>query len=825
MKKFLLGCCLSAFHYVMFSQGTISGRITEKQTQEGLPRATVAVKGTPISVITDNDGNYLLQKIKPGKHTLTISYVGYITTEITVEVTDGITLPVNVPLEIDPRVGNTVVVTASNRREKIVNAPASISVLGVKDFEEFAGSNINELVSRVNGIQFQRSGIDWISFNVRNFNSGGNLKVLQFVDGRLNRAALSANLPIFNMGSYNKEDLERLEIVFGPQVALYGPNALNAVFNVITKDPRKYQGTTFALSAGNHYQFSGRFRHAEKINDKWAYKLNGEYSVGQDYKFYDSVYVTKYPPYDSCVPEHNVDFNFRHIRAEGYVYYSLTPKADIVVSAGAGKNNLLQPGRIQLIDVIHGFLQARLVHPSYFFAIANTFGDLGKLRQIVPYTRTFWQLTHQPNPLPPEAAEDIALKLSTGKEKSRRINIDAQYNYTFKNAGLFLVGGLNYQLEKPHGFGVNLLDSFQHIRITQYGAVLQAEKSLPWTMRFIGSMRYDHHSNYGDFFSPRLGLIKSFGENSLRITWGKAYATPNILSQYTNIGKVNFGNGEGIIYLPNGSSDSPENYKVTTPTKAEEISSWEFGYKGSIIKNLFVDITSYYNISKNYLNTQSVGGRAISAAGQKLYPAIPGMFVNGILQGASFACTGNYGLVRHYGLDVNLNYSFSNFINLTLQYSRFGSSITDSVLNNDANGDNIITKEERSLNAPEHKGMIGLNIQNLFRKKMFVNISTRLIQQYDAYNGLQIGTEAGKGKRGVVYMGNLPPAYKNFDWGPLGGFISFDVNAGYRINKMLSLNMSITNLLNTRQMEALGSPSIGRLIMFELKAHVPNKKE
>jgi len=66
---------------------------------------------------------------------------------------------------------------------------------------------------------------------------------------------------------------------------------------------------------------------------------------------------------------------------------------------------------------------------------------------------------------------------------------------------------------------------------------------------------------------------------------------------------------------------------------------------------------------------------------------------------------------------------------------------------------------------------------------------------------------------------------KNFDWGPLGGFISFDVNAGYRINRMLSLNMNITNLLNTRQVEALGSPTIGRLIMFELKVHIPIKKD
>ena len=136
--------------------------------------------------------------------------------------------------------------------------------------------------------------------------------------------------------------------------------------------------------------------------------------------------------------------------------------------------------------------------------------------------------------------------------------------------------------------------------------------------------------------------------------------------------------------------------------------------------------------------------------------------------------------------------------------------------------------EERSLNAPRNKGMIGLNFQELLKKKMFINISTRLIQQYDFYGGLQIGTEAGKGSRGRVYWedkSGQPKYYlKNFDWGPLGGFISFDLHAGYKINQMLSVNMAITNVLNSRQMEAVGSPSIGRLVMFELKINVPKIK-
>jgi outer membrane receptor protein involved in Fe transport len=187
--------------------------------------------------------------------------------------------------------------------------------------------------------------------------------------------------------------------------------------------------------------------------------------------------------------------------------------------------------------------------------------------------------------------------------------------------------------------------------------------------------------------------------------------------------------------------------------------------------------------------------------------------------------------VSGYGMDIGFNYSFSKIIRLALRYSWFGSDITDDNLKNDANKDGYVTLEETSLNAPHHKGVLILNFQNLCKQKLFVNISARLTQQYDFYTGNLIGTEEGKGRRGKVYCGNDPvtnqPRYyiKNFDWGPLGGFTIIDLSAGYKLNNMINLNMGITNLFNTKQLEFVGSPYIGRLISLELKVHVPNKKD
>jgi iron complex outermembrane receptor protein len=99
------------------------------------------------------------------------------------------------------------------------------------------------------------------------------------------------------------------------------------------------------------------------------------------------------------------------------------------------------------------------------------------------------------------------------------------------------------------------------------------------------------------------------------------------------------------------------------------------------------------------------------------------------------------------------------------------------------------------------------------------------VEKYDFYTGNQVGTAKGKGKRGEIDQGpGLAPVVVNFDRGPLGGFATFDLSAGYEVSKMVHVNAGITNLLNTDQIEFVGSPSIGRLIMLEIRAHVPGGK-
>jgi len=831
MRKFGLIIILCAFHNVLLSQsGSVHGKITDKQTNEPLPGATVAIKGTSSFVITNSVGYYALPKLSVGQINLIISFIGYENLELTLLVDDGGISNGDAALNLVDRIGNEVVVSASKRDEKITNAPASIRVIGKKELDEFAGSNVFELASYLQGIEFVRSSIDYVALNARGFNKAGNYKVLQIIDSRNSMTTTSTSLPMYNYSTLNKLDVDRIEIVVGPQAALYGPNAHNVVLNAITKDPRKYEGTTVAISAGNHLQVSSRLRHAAKIDRKWAYKLIVEYVAGKDFPFYDTVYVARIPGYDSSTAEKDVDFNFRRVRGEAHLYYSIAPKTDIIISGGISRNNSLgvtNAGRNQMIGVIPGFLQARYVHPNFFATIYNTWGKMGTSYAIYPYTTNFWNLSRGPGALPPEIAKDSALRKNMFYERNERLNGEAQFNYFFQRAGVYLVAGLSYQKEKPNSFGTSLVDLSKRIYVTQWGGVVQLEKKLPWDIRFIGAARVDNHSNFGNLFSPKLALTKTFNENSFRITWAKAYAAPSIFFQYANLSGITFGNGPGVKYMPNGFKFSDESIASTIPLKPEEIYTWEAGYKGTIAKKLYIDLNAYYGISKNFLGPPlEVSGRVILVGDIPVTPAFPGIVDNnGFLNNAKFNTFFNYGNVRSYGLDIGLNYTFDRTISLAIRYSWLGSDITSTNLRNDANKDGYVTLEETSLNAPQHRGVAILNFQNLCKQKMFISFAARFTGQYDFYSGNQIGTEAGEGKRGIVYRGNLPPLIKNFDWGPLGGFAVVDLGAGYKLNDMVNLNMNITNLFNVKQREFVGSPYIGRLISLELKVHVPNKKD
>ena len=842
MKKMISFILLiTSFNTILAQSVTLTGRVMDYETNKPLAGATVLDKQNNTQVTSNQEGYFKIANSQKGLMKIIISYAGYKPHEVSINNTRDENYIV-VHLSVNYKAGDEIVVSATKRPEKITDAPASIQVIGQKELQQFSGSNVGELAANVTGVEFVRMGVDNVSFNARGLNNAFNGKVFQMIDGRNSMSPLSGSLMMGNNVSVNKEDIEKVEILLGPQTALYGPNVHNALFNYITKDPRKYQGTTLAVTAGNQSQFSTRFRHAAKINDKWAYKLTGEYALGKEFEFRDTVRGVGggvYGPSDTVAER--IDFNFRRIRGEAHLYYNVTPKATVIASTGGSTNNTINThtgGHNQFIDMTNHYVQLRLTTPRFYATVYNAGADFGNSYSVTGYTRDFWNRTHsritdRNDPrfptqglLSAEEADTFAQHGNRFKETPRRFNAEAQYNYHFDKQKLFVVAGLSYQQDQPRGYGINLVDSFERIKINQYGAVLQLEKSLPWNFRFIGAARLDHHSNFGNFFSPKIAVIKEIGGGKLRLTWGRANSMPSVLYQYASIGGSFFGNGQGITYIPNGSKPGDESsYKRTTPLVPEQVTTWEMGYKGTFFKKLYVDVTCYNGVSDNFFTPSiQVGGRAVYVGDRRVThnPTFAGKpDQDGNLQNARFSAIFNFGDVKVYGVDLGTNYQFNEFLNIGLKYSWTGSNISDGPVENDANDDGWVTADEKTLNSPEHRGMAILNLENLFRQRAFASISARYVQQYDFYSGAQISTKAGEGKWGEIITPDGRRYAKNFDWGPIGGFTTVDIRAGYKPNSMIALVMGVTNLFNTQQREFAGSSFIGRLFSLELKLHIP----
>src|SRR5215203_7879 len=252
MRKVLLLLFAIVAQLCVWAQGTgkIAGKVTDA---EGAPLAgaTVTLRETNTSVVTDNAGLFSFGNVRNGRATLIISFVGFADVIHTVRV-DGNEASVDVRLNNNTRIGDEVVVTASKRPEKITRAPATVSVITARELEQTASFLPGELAAKIQGVEFVRAGVNGVGFNARGFNNAFNAKILQMTDGRNSMMAGGSGLPSGIMNTVIKEDIERLEIVLGPNSALYGPNAHNGIANTITKDPRKYQGTTIVLNAGNH---------------------------------------------------------------------------------------------------------------------------------------------------------------------------------------------------------------------------------------------------------------------------------------------------------------------------------------------------------------------------------------------------------------------------------------------------------------------------------------------------------------------------------------------------------------------------------------------
>jgi outer membrane receptor protein involved in Fe transport len=276
----------------------ISGNVKNSLNNENIPSVSIIIKGSSAGTYTDNKGNFKISGSYPFPVTLVFSSIGFASKEVAVE-----NISNNITVALDPvsALAQEVVVSASRLPQRILESPVSIERVSAAAIRNAAAPSYYDLLANLKGVDIVASSLNFKTPSTRGFNSSGNLRLNQLVEGMDNQSP-GLNFAVGSMAGLTELDVENMELLSGASSALYGPGGMNGTLLINSKDPFKYQGlsaqvkqgvmhiTDSAADASPYYDFS--FRWGQKVSEKFAFKIAGQFIqakdwVASDYSNYD----------------------------------------------------------------------------------------------------------------------------------------------------------------------------------------------------------------------------------------------------------------------------------------------------------------------------------------------------------------------------------------------------------------------------------------------------------------------------------------------------------------------------------------------------------
>lgn len=234
-------------------QGTVTGQVTDKSSQQPIAGAQVLIGGTSLQARTSREGRYTITRVPPGQYNVQVRLIGYATATRPVSVAAGETATADFALTAAAVPLDAVVISATGQeqlRRELGNTVGTIDAAKVT--EMVSPSNTADLLnSRIPGVEVMQSGGTTGTGSRIRIRGATSLSLrnepIIIVDGvRIDNTAQAGNLENFTGGQapsrlndLNPDDIESVEVVKGPSAAaLYGTDAANGVIQIRTKQGR-----------------------------------------------------------------------------------------------------------------------------------------------------------------------------------------------------------------------------------------------------------------------------------------------------------------------------------------------------------------------------------------------------------------------------------------------------------------------------------------------------------------------------------------------------------------------------------------------------------
>lgn len=175
-----------------------------------------------------------------------------------------------------------ITVSASRTAERVMEAPITVEHIDARTLARRPATELIASLGAFKGIDVSQSSWLISSFSTRGFNSSKAERVVQLIDF-VDVTSPTASLYYGNWMGIPDLDLDKIDVVFGANSALYGTNALNGVLMMTSKDPFAHRGTQVAVRGGSRNMLDLQLRHVQLWNDRLALKWNMSYFSGDEF--------------------------------------------------------------------------------------------------------------------------------------------------------------------------------------------------------------------------------------------------------------------------------------------------------------------------------------------------------------------------------------------------------------------------------------------------------------------------------------------------------------------------------------------------------------
>jgi len=628
----------------------IKGIVKDANTNEALIGATVIIQETTLGAVSGLDGDFIIKNVPAGKHTLRFSAIGYKNITKIVETSPNNTEVVNVSLTQGSIMGSEIVVSASRYEQKKAEVPITTSILNLKTLNAEPIKQLDQILETVPGVDLVRSGgYGSSSVQIRGSNSfaGGGLgtRVLLLYDGYpLNSP--DAGSVYWSMVSMDA--VERIEVVKGSSSALYGAGAMGGVVQAVAALPKEF--TLKAKFTNGFYDTPPKDEVNTEIypGDKtpYFYKAEVSHSNVLGNLAYNIMYAhAKDDGYRQSAQMESDDIKLKaRYTLSGNQYLQLTGVLTYVTGgipypwrneynaladpiAGNYQYDDLKDNSMQMFGLKHVWtisntssLESRIFfnraaflimyYPEYnsAFDVKDGSGNvIGNYQQYSAGKRSVY------DPDDPSTYNDSDARrygggiqfnwfshghrLTTGFDvQYDDVTSTMYYDNTAQAFGLFAQDDFKLSEKIRLSFGARFdLDHVDRSEIT-YTDFLNPTGVDPVTYEPLysektGSIKYQTLSQ----FSPRAAVTYLLNaETSFRASFGQSMRAPTLAERFVT--EAGFFRG-----LPN------------TELKAERMTSLEIGMFKSFGRYFSIDLSTYYNLYKDLIESENVNEDALAS--------------------------------------------------------------------------------------------------------------------------------------------------------------------------------------------------------------------